>query len=273
MRVSIRARTFMAAMAGCAVVAVGAVPALAASAHAPGISISIRVSSHLPRVSGHVLVAYRAGRAADATISGTVTGGRGVHVQLLTERFGSRTFTADGPPRGVARSGRYAFRVQPPLVTKYRVRLLSGRTEIRRSKLVTVFVEATVSQTGGGKCHQSPCVQTLHLVVKAPLSAYRREAGKHWFLYSGLRLGQPGHIPPLPRFLTLDRHAHASRARRARVDEFLVTLKYTFSIGSDSYRLAMNYCTRDTLTADGLGLPGRHGCGDKRIRLRAGYLG
>jgi len=270
MQVSIR-RTLLAAMAGCAVLAAGAVPALAAGSRAPGVSIT--VSSHLARVSGHVLVAYGAGGLADATISGTVTGGHGDRVQLLADRFGSRTFTADGPSRAVAGSGKYSFRVQPPLMTEYRVQLLSGPTVIRRSSLVTVFVEATVGQTGGGKCRQSPCVQTLHLSVTVPPSAYRREAGKHWFLYSGLRLGQPGHIPPLPRFLTLDRHARASKARRARADEFLITLKYTFNIGGNSYRLAMNYCTRDSLAADGLGLPGHHGCGDKRIKLNAGYLG
>src|SRR5271165_2561470 len=149
MQVSIR-RTLLAAMAGCAVLAAGAVPALAAGSRAPGVSIT--VSSHLARVSGHVLVAYGAGGLADATISGTVTGGHGDRVQLLADRFGSRTFTADGPSRAVAGSGKYSFRVQPPLMTEYRVQLLSGPTVIRRSSLVTVFVEATVGQTGGGKC-------------------------------------------------------------------------------------------------------------------------
>jgi hypothetical protein len=202
-----------------------------------------------------------------------VTGGHGDRIQLLAQRFGSRSFAADGPSRAIARSGKYSFRVQPPLMTRYQVRLLSGRKVVTRSNAVAVYVEATVTQAGGGKCRRSPCVQTLHLSVKVPRSAYRREAGKHWFLYSGLRLGQPGHVPPLPRFLTMDRHARASKARRARANEFLVTLKYTFNIGSSSYRLAVSYCTRDSLAADGLGLPGHHGCGDKRIKLHAGYLG
>jgi hypothetical protein len=71
----------------------------------------------------------------------------------------------------------------------------------------------------------------------------------------------------------LDKHARASKARRAHADDFVVTLKYTFNIGGSSYRLAMSFCTRDSLAADGLGLPGNHGCGDKRIKLNAGYVG
>jgi hypothetical protein len=263
-------RAFLATVAGCGVIA-AATPAVAASSRAA--TIGITANSRLPRVSGDVLVAYNAGTFARATISGVVTGGRGDRVQLQAERFGSRTFTAAGPARAVARSGKYSFAVQPPVVTRYRVLLLAGRRILRRSRTVPVYVEATVRRTGGGRCHESPCVQTLQLSVTVPPSVYRREAGKHWYLYSGLRLGQPGHIPPLPRVLMLDKHARASRARRAHADEFLVTLRFTFNIGARSYRLAMNYCTRDSLAADGLGLPGHHGCGGRSIRLDAGYLG
>jgi hypothetical protein len=159
------------------------------------------------RVSGDVLVAYSAGEFAKATISGTVTGGRGDRVQLQAERFGSRTFTADGPPRAVARSGKYSLVVQPPVLSRYRMLLLNGRTVIKRSRTVAVYVTVSVRRTSGGRCWQSPYVQTLHLSVNVPPSAYRREAGKHWFLYSCLRLGQPGHIPPLPP------RPHAGQAR------------------------------------------------------------
>ncbi len=269
MQVSTRA--LLVAVAGCGVLAAGAVPAVAGSSLTPGIRIT--ASSHKPRVSGDVVTGYNQGRLADATISGTVTGGHGDRVQLLAERFGSRSFTADGPPRAISRAGAYSFRVRPPLMTRYQVRLLSGAKVVGRSSTVTVYVEANVSQTGGGKCRRSPCVQTLHLTVQVPPSAYGREAGKRWFLYSALRLGPPGHTPPLPRFLTLDKHARAARPRRVRAGEFRVTLTFTFSIGSSSYRLAMNSCTRDSLAADGLGLPGHHGCGDKRIKRTIGYLG
>lgn len=264
-------RTLVATTAACGVIAAGAVPAVAGSSHAPAIGITVR--SHLPRVSGDVLVAYRAGTSAKATISGSVADGRGDRLQLQAERFGSRTFVAAGPAREVARSGKYSFVVQPPVLTRYRVLLLAGRIVIKRSGTVAVYVAANVRRTGGGRCRQSRCVQTLHLSVKVPSSAYRREAGKHWFLYSSLRLGPPGHIPPLPRFLALDKHARASTARRARASEFVVTLKFTFKIGGSSYRLAMNFCTKDSLATDGLGLPGHHGCGDQRIKLDAGYLG
>ncbi len=262
-------RALLATTTVCAALTISVVPALATGSRAP--TISIRANSHLPKVTGDVLVAYGAGKFTEANISGTVTGGYGDRIRLFARRFGSRIFTPDGPSRAVA--GKYSFRVQPSVETRYRIQLISGRTVVKWSGAVTVYVEATVLQSGGGKCHRSPCVQTLHLSIKVPPSAFRREAGKHWFLYSGLRLGRPGHIPPLPRFLTLARHARASKARRGHADEFRVTLRFTFNIGGNSYRLAMNYCTRDTLSADGLGLPRHHACGNRRIKLHAGYLG
>jgi len=262
-------RALLLTVAGCAVLGAAAVPAGAASSHGP--SISIAAHSHLQRVSGDVLVAYGAGKFAAATISGTVTGGHSDRIRLFALRFNSRTFTPVGPSRAAV--GKYSFKVQPAVETRYLVELISGSQLIARSKSVAVYVESTVRQTGGGKCRRSPCMQILHLTVQVPPSAYRREVGKRWFLYSGLRLGRPGHIPPLPRFLSLDKHARASKARRARADEFLVTLRFTFNIRGDSYRLAMNYCTKDTLAADGLGLPGHHDCGHRRIALHPRYLG
>ena len=262
-------RALLVTVAASAVLGTAAVPAGAASSRSP--SVSIVANSHLQRVSGDVLVAYSAGKFASATISGTVTDGHGDRIRLFALRFNNRTFTPDGPSRAVG--GKYSFTVQPSVETRYLVELTSGHSVVAKSKSVAVYVEATVRPTGGGACRRSPCMQTLHVSVHVPPSAYRREVGKHWFLYSGLRLGRPGHIPPLPRFLSLDRHARASKARRARADEFLVTLRFTFNIRGDSYRLAMNYCTKDSLAADGLGLPGHHFCGNRRIKLNARYLG
>jgi hypothetical protein len=34
-----------------------------------------------------------------------------------------------------------------------------------------------------------------------------------------------------------------------------------------------NFCAEETVTRDGLGLPGHHGCGAKKARSNAAYLG
>ena len=79
---------------------------------------------------------------------------------------------------------------------------------------------------------------------------------------------------PAPRWLYLDGgDASVSGARRISANEFEITVTYSFTIGDDGYYFEWNTCTKDTLSADGLGLPGSHGCGARRIRGNVNYLG
>jgi hypothetical protein len=268
-----------AAACGCLVVA-SAAQALPSPANASPAdpSVSIRTSSALAKVSGDTHVMYKAGRYAAATVSGTVTGGRpGEVVALIARAFDASRFRPTGVHAALSRRGTYAFTVRPDVATTYRVQLISGHTIVAPSPQAVVYVEGRYFSTGVRACGNSRpiCWQTLRVVVLVPPSAYKTEAAKRWFLYSGLRLGPIGRIPAPPRYLFLDRHGHAtvSRPRPFHAREFIVTLRFRFNIGNSSYRLAMNYCTKDTERIDGLGLPGHHGCGAIRIRLNAGYLG
>lgn len=272
MQVSRRLSGLAAILTGCGLIAAGAVPAVAASR--PAVHIAITAKSRLAKVTGDTLVAYKGGKYALATISGTVTGASGTaQAELLARPFGQRKFqqVAAQP----LTSGRYSFTQRPTAATTYQVQVTSGSTTARAKHPVAVYVEGIIRQTGGHRCRNfhPVCTQTLRLYVVVPPAAYRNESGKYWFRYAGLRLGRAGHTPPLPRYLRRDHRATASRPRKLHADEFLVVLRFRFGIGARSYRLAMGYCTRDTEKADGLGLPGHHGCGDKRVRLHSGYLG
>jgi hypothetical protein len=70
--------------------------------------------------------------------------------------------------------------------------------------------------------------------------------------------------------------ASAERTNPARcisASEYEETLKYSFTIGSHGYNWSWNSCWKDTVSKDGLGLPGHHSCGASRVLRTARYLG
>jgi hypothetical protein len=54
---------------------------------------------------------------------------------------------------------------------------------------------------------------------------------------------------------------------------FKYTITYSFTIGNHSFTPGFNFCTKDTESKDGLGLPGSHGCGASRVPASQSYLG
>jgi len=268
-----------------AVAAVAAAPAAGAttstaSSSPSAITITMHTSSTLPKVTGRTLVAYRGhGGSTAATVSGTVSGAyRGDKATLLYEKFGARSYAKGrSVTLGSGSSAPYSFRVRPETATSYKIQVTgSGVGTAPPSPVRTVFVEALGSITGPRSCSRPArpvCHIRLRLFVNVPVSTYRTEAAKHWYLYAGLRLA-PHRTPPAPRTLTLSPTATASRPQRKHLYQFVITLRYRFRIGRhDGFSWRVNFCTRDSEAADGLGLPGHHGCGDKRISARTSYLG
>jgi hypothetical protein len=257
--------------ASLAATTVVASPAVAAASRA--VTVGITTRSAQPKVSGHTLVVYRGPSGTrTALVSGTVTGIRhGDKATLWFKSFGGRfTRGASEAPTG----GRYSFTVRPQTVTSYQVRVSGpGISGTPASGVRNVYVEGLGNVTGKRSCKRPTCHITLHLYVSIPSSAYRTEAAKHWYLYLGLRLSS-WRTPPAPKYLNLDSAATASAPQRKHLWQFEVTLHYKFKIGTkDGYTWRVNFCTRDSVTTDGLGLPGHHGCGDNRIRATIGYLG
>jgi hypothetical protein len=266
-----------------AVAAVAAGPAASAAAAAASpaaVAITIHTSSSIPKVTGRTLVAYRGhGGSTAATVSGTVSGARrGDKATLLYEHFGATSYARGGSVTLTGgRGARYSFRVAPEVATNYKIQVTgSGVSAAPESAVRTVFVEAVGSITGKRSCSRPArpvCHIRLRLYVNVPAATYRTEAAKHWYLYSGLRLAR-NRRPPAPKTLTLSQTATASKPQRKHLYQFVITLRYQFRIGRhDAYVWRVNFCTRDSEATDGLGLPGHHGCGNKRISTRTSYLG
>jgi hypothetical protein len=242
------------------------------------VGITIATKSRLPKVSGHTLIVFRGKGTGSATVSGKITGAAaGDQATLRAKSFGQTKYHQVGKPHTLkSGSAGYSFRVSPTVATAYQVTVTApgSPTWLGHSRVGYVYVEGLGRVTGKQACTTRPvCRIKLRLFVTIPPATYRRESAKHWFLYSRLRLAA-SHKPPAPKFLRLDHSATASKAQRRHSFQFAVTLRFRFRIGKhDAYRWRVNFCTRDSEKADGLGLPGHHGCGDKVIKASRFYLG
>jgi hypothetical protein len=261
----------------CGLVGAGAGTAVAASPATP--TVTIAAKSAFPAVTGDTYVEFLGSTTTDAaTISGTVTGATdnaSLTVTLLAGKFGAAgapsvtsTHTTTASTAGTAS---YSFTVRPGLRTSYEVKVTDG-TVVGTSGVKTVYVVPGGSLSGKTGCSRPVCHITLKVSVKVPISAYATEAAKHFYLYSRLFLAKHGEPAP-PKLLELNSSATASKPAKLHTYEFAVTIRFTFRIGQDGYRWAVNFCTKDTAAKDGVGLPGSHGCGNKWISADPAYLG
>jgi hypothetical protein len=69
----------------------------------------------------------------------------------------------------------------------------------------------------------------------------------------------------------MDPKAKTSAPRLVSATEYKLTYSFSFRIGNDGYAWNWSACWKDTYSKDGLGLPGHHGCGNKRVRANAIY--
>jgi Protein kinase domain len=258
---------------------IAAVTLRGASSGGP-VSVPIAVTSDLPPVTGDVLVQYQAGKDGRARVQGEINGvTRGEVAELYAQPFPFRHPAA--PVSSVAlrptgRTAKYAFTVTPMLATRYRVELLPSSTAtapVGRSTVRIVYVTLSGTSGGGQTCARPVCRQTFRMRVAVPASALSTEISKRWFPYFGVNLA-PKVQPVPPAVLVLGSgDAHVTTSRRISATEFGVIISFAFTVGIDGYNWSWNTCSKDTEAADGIGLPGRHGCGSSRVAASAGYLG
>ena len=226
------------------------------------------------KIYGYALAAYQAKGHATGTISGTVSGAAaGDAVTLLAKPFKAGSFAATGQSTTLATDGTsaYSFAVTPTLATAYEVRVSTGTTVDATSATATVYVE------GGGhggrlheRCSRTSCTYSYPVYNTFPASAYRTESKKRVYFY----LAQWRSSKHPASWFYLARKDKASKPNRIGSGEFEQTLTWYITLSAGRYFIPLA-CTRDAESTDGLGLPGRHGCGSKRVSIRAGhtYLG
>jgi hypothetical protein len=268
MRMSKFWRTIAPIVAAGGLVASVAIPAASASPAAYTMTISAK--SAIPLISGHTLVVYKTKGFQTATIFGDVTGfAPGDLATLWAKPFGATAYKATSSTQTLAAtSPNYSFSVQPSRATAYEVQITTGMNVDITSTPVTVYV------TQGGRygaqrqtCGRTTCTYSYRIFEYLPASAYRIETRKHIYLY--LAVG----YPRLPGRYTLDPAATATHLTKINPGEFRVTLTFVIALRRGSAQWVTNFCTKDTESLDGLGLPGHHGCGNRYISRRQIYVG
>jgi hypothetical protein len=270
-----------------AVVAIAAGAAIAAQLAATGQAqavaapaITIAVTSGIKPVTGDVFVVYRGGALAGAKIHGTITGAAAGEVAALyAQQFPYKTRPVRlGSLRLKAATTAYSFTVTPTLATHYAVRLFTNgvfTTQLASSQARNIYVVAGGGFTGGAQnCSRPVCHQTFHVYTIVPISAVSVEIGKHLYPYFGLNLGSVTPPPPPNKLLLNAGHPSVTGARRMmNPEEWERTVTFSFTIGGHSYYWLWLVCTQDSVSKDGLGLPGSHGCGASQVLRTVTYLG
>jgi hypothetical protein len=237
-------------------------------------------SPHYPgavhgKVDGYAVVVYK-----DTTngpdigvLSGHVTGASGGAAALLAERFGASKFTPTGLVKKLTGSpARYTFHVEPSLETSYEVQVSASGKVVAISAPAAVYVtEAGVVSHNHKRCSPASkpdsCIVSYQVREKIPASAYPIETGKHFYLYQAVG------YPKLPNVFTLSNTAAVSKVRKVNSGEFEITLIFHIPLRHHAGSWLTTFCTKDTESKDGLGLPGHHGCGDYTVSLTAIYHG
>jgi len=280
-----RPRT-LAALAGAAVVVVAGVitAALLSGSHPPApkppparpvADISISATTKFDPVGGYVYVGYQDGAYATARISGLldkiVTGQVAVlYAQPFPfrqppDQVGTTVLPQDNAPDG------FAFTVRPAVATRYTVKVFADSTEKQlagRSQTTTVYVSSILTENDTNKCDTSGSVQVCHTYyhyrIQAPAQALQVELSKQLYPYFGIRLS-PTQQPPAPKVLTLGAgDVRVGTPRQVSATAFRVNITYTVRTNDGATWRAW-VCLKDTEQADGVGLPGSHGCGAQRI--------
>jgi hypothetical protein len=260
-------------------VAVAAQLAGVGPAHASATpTITIAATTKFKPVTGDYLVIDHLSAYDSAKLHGTITDATIGEVAALYAQPFPFTKPAVRVSSITLRAAKtaYSFTVTPTLATHYAIWLFAGSTAtatVARSATQGLYVTTDQSTNAPQKCSRPVCHEVFRIDTYVPDSALSLEMGKHLDAYFGINLGSSG-IPAKPKWLYLDAaHAKVTKSRRISAGEYENTLTFSFTVGDHSYSFIPNFCTRDTESKDGLGLPGYHDCGASRIPSDQYYLG
>ena len=269
---------FAAAVVAGAMLGAAQLPAVAAPAATP--TVAIGVQSAFSKLGGLTFAQYHT-RQGWGRVSGQVSGAvSGEVIRLYARQFPyNKPFAQVAGPVTLLAGGKVKFsfnKVTPVLATRYKVALFANKTAtapLAVSNVATIYVVIYMPFRESNKCPRPNCTSVLHVSAFVPPPAMRTERAKKIHTYFAVNRSRT-HIPPPPEFLYLGAgHPHVTRTRKVSAGEYRFTIKFTFRIGNDAAHWGFLYCIKDTVTRDGMGLPGHHHCGDKRVLARARYLG
>jgi Protein kinase domain len=246
------------------------------------VTVPISAKSARPAVDGYVYVYYGDSKQASAEISGDVSKpADGEVVRLYAQQF---PFTQPAAPAGeslvqpASATAAYQFQVTPSLATRYHVELFRSSTAtapLATSPVTTVYVALSGPTSTAPDCpqNQATCHVTVQLATYAPPAALATEMAKPVSVY--FAIAEAASKPPAdPKLLTLGAGGgRVTAKRRLSANEYSLTVMFTFAPGNGYYNWQALTCSKDTEAADGIGLPGHHGCGDKHVPLQYNYLG
>jgi hypothetical protein len=248
-------------------------PGQAAASTTP--SVTLAVHSHNPVVTNDVWVTYDDHAYSNVRlIVRFAAAPAGSSVKVMATRFPFTSRPSVVGTKAVSSSGKVVFVAQPSLETRYRAVLLKGTHVLARAGVRTVYVAAggSISPSIAPSCSRPVCLLSFEITVKMVPSSVKTELGKHRYAYFALNLN-PTKEPPPPTELKLVTPYELGPAQQVSSSSYRYSLKFRFWIGSEGYYWAWNLCTKDTVTKDGLGLPGSHSCGDATIPANLKYLG
>jgi Protein kinase domain len=264
--------------------AAGLAAGLLAGGHPAGgpassIAVPISVRSALQAVSGDVYVRYLDGSLSDAEVYGEIKkAANGEVAVLFAQQFPYRnapTKVSSVILHPAGATAKYEFRVIPTLATRYRVELFqnsTASTPLGTSGVATIYV-TFYKVISTPTCGRPVCDESVQVTYLVPPSALQTEMSKPEYLYFGINLA-PISLPPVPHWLVLGAgNGHVTASHRISASEFSFTVTFSFQVGNDAYNLIWRTCAKSTEAADGIGLPGHHGCGDERILQSASYVG
>jgi hypothetical protein len=170
----------------------------------------------------------------------------------------------------------YSFTVAPVIATKYTQKLYKNNVPQTTFSAGTVYVVQGKQQTITSlSCVGYRCKGTIVVHRFIPASAAKTELAKKFYDYLGVSTSTTKNPPP-PKFMTLRTSGWTQSATtgvNGNAHEYQTTFTFTFTINAPYYSYAVDECTKDSESVDGIGLPGTHGCGNAQVPPNPTYLG
>jgi serine/threonine-protein kinase len=247
---------------------------------APIATMPISAKTALAPVSGDVYTVYGFTDDQSAKVSGQVAAAvDGEVVKLYAQQFPFKAALAEvgsvtlRPAGGTAT---YTFKVTPSLETRYVAELFRNgvsATPIAMSGVKTIYVSIGEGLSKSQECSGSVCYESTLVTYEAPPSVLKTEMSKTPYVYFAVSLKKGKKDPPAPKLLSLAAgHSAVAGTQQESANEFQVTVTFTYTVGDNAWNAAIAVCLKDTVTTDGIGLPGHHGCGDQQVPYPSAYL-